>query len=529
MANLSQQRKIEEHEGQLRDTENTICEGETTSLSQQRKIEELEAQLQEAEDIVKDLREELREVQAELETVRMKKVNLCGERDTSALEQTSQENGFHCFRSIAFPPPASRPESVTTSDTKNSYVNQKTEAQKCYNLNDHCIGNSNIGKPNLPSKSGENRLDISESIRFPSTESHPESFTAADMKISACNQRDEVYKCHGASECHTGNSYVSRPKLPSIILGSKEPDFYRNRRTQRIHAFEEKLMAGELSFSETVDDVNYKRSGREDGEGEWISKTPTCKTYNNNMRTSEKKDVVQADSSWHQVQKVKSFRRKRKRATRYMKIITPSSRYPANQVLKRDQTFDISRAEANSVNKNGQSGGDSCNMGWRLSADTTDSSTPLKCTKVTESDAAFIKAGWVQNTTDSCQISIGRLLPTRLDSGFAENSGVPICRTDIEKVNVSIVNSDTKTSDIPDGLPSKPVTDRVIKYTFQRKRKKESLSRSDGNANLEKGILKKKIVQEQNVPLHMENCLSIIESSRDSRRLAQVARQVGDQ
>lgn len=39
------------------------------SFSQQRKIEELEAQLEEAEDIVSDLTNELREVQAELERV----------------------------------------------------------------------------------------------------------------------------------------------------------------------------------------------------------------------------------------------------------------------------------------------------------------------------------------------------------------------------------------------------------------------------------------------------------------------------
>nr|KAJ0211737.1 hypothetical protein LSAT_V11C400175650 [Lactuca sativa] len=37
------------------------------SCTQQKKIEELEAQLQEADDIVKDLREELRAVEAELE------------------------------------------------------------------------------------------------------------------------------------------------------------------------------------------------------------------------------------------------------------------------------------------------------------------------------------------------------------------------------------------------------------------------------------------------------------------------------
>ncbi|KAI3499369.1 hypothetical protein L1887_35166 [Cichorium endivia] len=44
-----------------------VNEAAVTSCTQQKKIEELEAQLQEAEDIVKDLREELRAVEAELE------------------------------------------------------------------------------------------------------------------------------------------------------------------------------------------------------------------------------------------------------------------------------------------------------------------------------------------------------------------------------------------------------------------------------------------------------------------------------
>lgn len=78
----------------------------------------------------------------------------------------------------------------------------------------------------------------------------------------------------------------------------------------------------------------------------------------------------------------------------------------------------------------------------------------------------------------------------------------------------------------PMGFLIQPVPDRVIKYTFQRKRKKESLSSPDGNANAEESILKKKAAE--NGPVQMEKSSSITESSRDSRRVAQVARQVGD-
>ncbi|KAI7986842.1 hypothetical protein LOK49_LG14G00844 [Camellia lanceoleosa] len=497
-------------------------EAEMTYLSQQRKIGELEGQLQGAEDrdIVKDLREELREVQAQLERVRSNKLQHTSECDTATQEQTSQENGFNTSQSFIFPPPASRLESFTTSDMKNSAFSQKNEVYKSYNGNDFRNGNSYIGRPDLPSTSEDNRLNTSQSIILPPPESQLESFTASDMKSSTFNKKHEVYKCHSTNDFHMGNSHVSKPNLPSIILRSKEPELYRNRRTQRIRAFEEKLMAGELSFSQTIDDVNYETSNREDGEREGICKTPTHKA--DNICSTEKKDVAQADSSWHQV-KVKSFR-KRRRATRYTRNKTPSSRYLSNQVLKRVQNYD--GTEANFVNNNVQSGGDPSNMAPRLSADTTENGTLLGCTEITESDAEFVEVGSVQNTMNKDEVSTDKLLLLRSESGSAESSGVPICGMGIEKVDVPVVNSETKTPGTPSGIPYNHVADRVIKYTFQRKRKKESLSSSDGNAALEECILKKKTADKQNGSLEMEKSSSITESSRDSRRLAQVARQL---
>ncbi|GFS31795.1 hypothetical protein Acr_00g0019230 [Actinidia rufa] len=424
---LSQQRKIEELEGQLQDAENTIGEAEAKSLSQQGKIEELESQLQEAEDIVKDVREELREVQAEL----------------------GRENGLHASQSIVFPPLASQLEPFTTSDMKSAAVNQQNEVYKCYNANDYHAGagNSHIGKPDLPSKSEENRLNSSQSVVFPPPESQLESFTASDMKSSAVKQRNEVYKCHTANDFLMGNSYVNKPNLPSIILRNKEPEPFRNRRTQRIRAFEEKLMAGELAFSETVDDVNYETSGKEDGEGEGVCKTPTHNA--DNMCISEKNDVVQPDSSWHQVQKRGKF-----------------CQLQCSNLV--ENPFNMARS----------------------SADATDRATLLKCTEVAASDTKLAEAESVHNTTNENQASTDKLLSMRpVVSGSAEDS---IGRMDVEKVDVPVVNSEDNTSGTPSGIPNQPVADRVIKYTFQRKRKKEFLSSSDGNANFEKSVLKKK-------------------------------------
>ncbi|KAK6123434.1 hypothetical protein DH2020_042816 [Rehmannia glutinosa] len=77
------------------------------------------------------------------------------------------------------------------------------------------------------------------------------------------------------------------------------------------------------------------------------------------------------------------------------------------------------------------------------------------------------------------------------------------------------------------GLHAQSVRERVFKYTFQRKRKRESLSGSKVNATLE---TEKKTGDKQNGDQNLEQSKSSLlkESSRDSRRLAQVARQVGE-
>ncbi|KAH7867393.1 hypothetical protein Vadar_032830 [Vaccinium darrowii] len=169
-------------------------------------------------------------------------------------------------RSVVFSPPASRLECFSTSDMMDSVVNQRDQVYKSYNGKEY-VGNSNI---------------------------------VSDVKSSALNQQHDPYNCHKATDLRMMNASFSKPDHPSTVLQSKEPELYRNRRTQRIRAFEEKLMAGELSFPNTVDDATYETSGREDGEVKGICRTPTFKA--DNRRTTEKKCVLRADSSWHQVQ-----------------------------------------------------------------------------------------------------------------------------------------------------------------------------------------------------------------------------------
>ncbi|XP_058194329.1 uncharacterized protein LOC131311029 isoform X2 [Rhododendron vialii] len=471
-----------------------INEAEMTSLSQRQKIEELEAQLEEAEDIVKDVREELREVQAELERVRNSKLQQMDENDTVAEEQTSQANKLFTSQSVTPPPAKSQLLPSTTSDTKNSAFYQKNELYECYTVNDSCISNSHISKPDLPSTSEDNRLNTSRSILSTHPGSGLNSLTASGVKNSASNQRNEVSKGYGNSNGFPmGSLNIRKPEVPSVILRSNEPTPYRNRRTQRILAFEEKLMAGELAFSETMNDMNYVTSGREDGEES--EDEGTCKT------SIKKKKVVRGVKGRNQVLKVKSFQHKRKRATRYKKIETLSSRNLSNEVIKSDRT--ISCAETISVNISAQSCGDPSTMAPRPSADKENEDPPLGSTKIAELDAQLDKAVKVENLTNKDKASIDQLQLTRHERGFADSLGVMICGVDVEQVDVPVVNSQAKMSDLNDEIPSQhELGSRVIKITFQRKRKRESMV--NGNASLVESILLEKATEKQNVMLETE-------------------------
>ncbi|XAR65426.1 hypothetical protein NMG60_11009555 [Bertholletia excelsa] len=490
MTYLSQQKKIDELELQLWKANNTVSEAEAVSLSQQRKIEELEAQLHEAEDIVKDLREELREMQAELERVRNSKVQNMDNHDTASQKQALYGNRLNAPKPIVFRP-NSRLEPFA-SDMKTSALNQRNEVHRYYNVNSPVLE--------------EHRLNTSQSVMFPTSKAQIESFIESDMKNSSLSRRNDVSNSYNPNQLRIGASCVSKPDIPSIIMSGKEPQPFRNRRTQRIRAFEEKLMAGELTFSEPLDDVNYETSGREDGEGEeGFHKMPGQKAAK--VRGRKKKDSVQADDSGDQVQKVKKVRRRRRRAASYKKN---------KAVLSKNQTSQISHIEKCSLNSNAQANGDHSEMASKLSEDKADEGTTLGFTEVTESEVEFHEDPDVENPMNKDKAPMDKILSVGQESGIADNLGVSICKMDVEKAEDPSICTE--------GKPS--LTGRVIKYTFQRKRKREALDGSAGNASIENNVLKEMEMGKRNDLLETEKSGSITESSRDSRRVAQVARQL---
>lgn len=417
------------------------------SLNQQKKIEELEAQLQEAEDIVKDLREELREAQTELERAANKKYQNLDEHTIVTPDDISEEKRFCTAQCITLGPPQSHQhESVSVSDMKTSNSNQINEGHKCYN----------------------------------------------------------------------GSSYVGNLELPSIILRSKEPELYRNGCTQRIRACE-RNGDGESSLLGEPDAVKNETSVKEDEEVERIC-TPSTHEVDN-MCNVEKKEVVEEETgltSWHQVRPVKSLHRNRKKATRYRKNrTTPSLCCRPHQVTKMHKTpFNPSLGKNNAPSEEEPS-----QTGPGLSLDTTETVIHLGLAENNGTEA--------KNTVNNVETIMDKSMPTGQDIVSTESSGVAVCKVKLEKVDVPLVKSKSEASGSSNGVPS-VVGDRIIKYTFQRKRKREPLSNSNGNDSLDKGSSKRKTGEKQNGSLETHKSGLVPESSRDSRRLAQVARQVGD-
>lgn len=521
-----------------------VNEAEMMTLSQQRKIEELEAQLQEAEDIVRDLREELREVQVEFEKVTNSQPRTLDEQnledDTATQEELSLENRL-----------------MTTATT--------------------C---------SLP-------------------DSQPEPLTTSDMKNLTLNGTYESKKCPSANDSHMDNCDVRNPYFASIVMRSKEPELYRNGCTQRIRAFERYLLDGKSTFSGQVDDIPNETFTQGDEEGKGMCKTLIHKADNmlgvgekslnlvevmqadschmqavksflrkrkkrggrytkskgplyeedngmyvipiheaDNMLGVEEKNldelkVMQADSSDIRVQVVKSFRGKRKRAARHKKSKALSCMSLPYQFMETHQPSDLSTSKTSphSVDNNDPAGENSSKITQNEGQmdpvstvvsipDATGIVTQLGSVDVARNDADFVKACSVQKTRDNDTVFINKSDMTRQESLSAENLVVQGCRTDVETVNGSLVDLDLKASDSNNAGSNQLVNNRFLKYTFCRKRKKESLSSPDADSSVDNDILKRKTGEKQDDSLEPQNSSLITESSRDSRRLAQVARQL---
>ncbi|PON59428.1 hypothetical protein PanWU01x14_159380 [Parasponia andersonii] len=520
-------------------------EAELTSLSQQRRIEELEAQLQEAEDVITDLRAELKRIGNNLEKVKSNPVKLpsgqIAEEDASFSRKSAPFSGSGC-------------EFVATSDMKNIPMNQRV-------LDDKCC----------------------------STMKQMQKLSASDLDNSDANKSD----------------------LASIIMRSKKSEQYRNGCTQRIRAFERRLLDGKLPPSGCVNSSNSLM------ENEFIIKDTNKEECNQFDFKCEK---METDKKLSQGERKKVVKRRtlRRRKTRFGKAKS-FRRSHHGQLMKSGQPHSVylndrfnegvcmlSSNGANNVDMTKASDGlqenlldESCNKdqiktvykGKRKTkiksgndVDTSSTGLPSQLTKPCEPSPvlsrcrtfAYLGNGGIKSVEDqsiACENEVKMKPLHRLDpgltlikssvnpisgsSGVIDKSGLvdngagndmeltDVCvlvkqesdvedlrvsrpEFNVETINVSSMNGDldhTKPSERSNGSPCRVDNNRLLKYTFQRKRKKEATSSPDEIASPEKSPMKRKTVEEHTAPEQQKSTL-MDGSSRDSRRLAQVARQL---
>ncbi|TXG50354.1 hypothetical protein EZV62_022878 [Acer yangbiense] len=348
---------------------------------------------------------------------------------------------------------------------------------------------------------------------LPDEQSEMVSTSDVDLTLNGTNDSN---KCHSENGSHKDNCYFCNSDFASIVMRRKEPKLYRNGCTQRIRACGRNLIDGNFSLPGQIDDVKNGTSigeGEEDEEGVCKNLDPQpdemCGVENN---PSEVK-MMQADSNCISVDN--SFRRKRNRRGRRIPV----------KVIKTAEESDLSCPGTFSTAVN-----DNVQEDSKFSENKAEKDPKMVlqsgCEEVTGSDLEFVKACTVQTTTNNDELLIDTLELTRQESGCAQSSEVPACKTDLETENVSLVNSDAKSSTFVGVLPTQSLNDKFIKYTFQRKRKKELMSSTDGDSWVDESIVKRKMEGKQNDILKSQNSSLVTESSRDSRRLVQVARQL---
>ncbi|KAK6920782.1 hypothetical protein RJ641_014460 [Dillenia turbinata] len=437
-----------------------VNEAEVKSSSQQKKIEELEAQLQEAEDIVKDLREELSIVQAEL---RKLKTNQSHPLDGkySEMDVPSQEN-----MSLM-------------------------------------------------------RLNAFESVTFPLAQ-HPVS----DVEMTSYNGNGPI-KLHIPQNSNRENFLGDNPVIPSIILRNKG----RNGCTQRICASERNTLNGNLPHSKQIEVLKNDTMSKEDSESEVIHKNPNAEAGNDLTVEKNPTDpkLTQVFGASYQVSRVKPVIGKGKRSTRYTKFKPPSSR--PDIFMEAHQLIDLSSSKSQSGSLNNeeitvtanQEGTESpCSTG--VSPHETDVCMGSGDADATVKDTNLANGGSFQQSLGN-DINLVKSALTAEDSQSTESLARPVCKGDLGRIDMPAANSDVKESQTADVAQIRILNESLLKYTFQRKRKRGTLSSNSGNGFLEKCTQQKKVEEageRQSNSGESHKSSSTPESSRDGRQLAQV-------
>lgn len=365
--------------------------------------------------------------------------------------------------------------------------------------------------------SEENEAHYSQSNVLPPNQSDFRHVAAAELRDMYEFQKNESFKFYSGMP-YVGSLYLGCPDLPSIILRSKEPELYRNGCTQRIRASEGNLLN---TLSGKIHKKKDEISTQEDLGGKQIFSVPNCSL--GNLSNVEKK--VKADSQLGRWNPAPIFCVKKKRGTRYRKRTITSCRSFPDQLPRPNHAPDVSCAATHliSVRSDVHFEKNESKVASRLSSDEAERGLEVDCAETSENDIELGNSAGVHSPVN------GNEGTEKLALVMKDSAGSPVVtvdETDLQKSNIALPIYEPNESTVMDGVGNQPIHERIIKYTFQRKRKKDSLSESNGAVSLESDTFKRQIFGKQSDPVEQEKSSLVTESSRHCGHIAHIAHQL---
>ncbi|KAE9601457.1 hypothetical protein Lal_00024051 [Lupinus albus] len=547
-----------------------VKEAELTSLSQQKKIDVLEAQLQEAEDIVSNLRAELREAETKLENLTNHQMyppveqNVEGKIETR--ENCLQDNGIGPCDGSVHPLPDSHAESVSISDTRNPSVNGTNDSSKFGVSHDHAnncyIHNPEYSsivirrkEPELYRNGCTQRIRASERSPFDGNMSVSGNLDNAHDETSV-----RVHEEGKAMPVPTNamiDSICEKEKPGELKVVKVDADPIkvpaRKRRRNLIRVLRSRLRAkrdrkrnkashlADAKVSPCVWTNNY--SSRLDSSMECEKEAQKNlvivheEDKTTTVTTNAKVDPIFGKEKLDKLEMVKTDADLVKASVLKKRRLTV--RIHPGQVNKTNDASYLSDAKGSTcvLDNNDVLRVDSslvCEKEALKDVMPPFAEVPIDKTDTTEKseshdcigkEGLFLNACSARSKIKDDKELLGKSDLTKQESLSTEGFDASSCRADVKPPNGSTEKPDPKASDLDEKVSCQPANEKFLKYTFRRKRKKEPVTSANVDCSLENDILKKS-GEKQNGRVEPQNSCPMTESSRESRRLAQVARQL---
>lgn len=522
-------------------------EAELTSLSQQRRIAELEAQLEEAEEVITDLRSELKQIGDELEKVTNNQVQPLNGK-------ISQEEELFSKKSAHFS--SSGCETMETSDMNNMLTNQRLLNDKCCitvnqserfsssDLDNFDHSKSDIAsiimrskKPELYRNGCTQRIRAFERNLLDGKLSHSGYADSGDSLI----ENEFVTKAAGKKVCKDISIKHDKIEMDKKLSQGEKKRPVKVRTSQRRKTRfgkAKKLLKSQPNSDSFRCKPNLLNRNDRSREGVSASVEGMTEALNGSKENLEHESCNRKDEI------MILYKGQRMRTSKSGNHVEASSTCPSGQLAKPCKPSPLlSRCRTIAYLLNG---GIESVEDESKTCENEAQMTPLPRLDpgltLTESDVKSIsgstsvtldvkttnKTGKLQDGTEKDVELTAEQKLAKQESDVVEESRFPSSGLNIEMANVSSINCDQDTTKASERLNISPChvdKNRLLKYTFQRKRKKDATSSPDEIASPEKSIVRRKTMEEYTAPETQKSRL-MDESSRDSRRLAQVARQL---